>query len=367
MGISLGKVAAIAAGIGAVGVGGYLLFKDKGDKEAEQADGAAPDPNAIAGDPAAAGGALTGPTAGTPVDPTAGAGGQALGPGAGAGTGQGQAQGEQVGPYTVIPDPQTGMSLVLETATQQPVGVMDQQGNVTPVTVDAQGKLVPVQEQPTATATGVPGAASPQVPTGTTTSVPGSATASVSDAERSAVYQQVATELFANAGNPAVGAAASDPMTGAATLSPAPNAQAGSVGASGPTTPAAAGAVTTPSTGGTVPSGGAPSLNSVGSNLQSRQVGEFTLIDDGSGVTLVLETATQQPVGMLDAAGNLTPISVDANGNVQVTGQPTPLNMPGGGAPQATGGAMPQTTGGAMPQGTTPQMVGSSPVGAPIG
>jgi hypothetical protein len=254
MSLSLGKGLAIAAGLGAVGIGGMMLLKGGGgSKETEGADPAT-DPGA---------GGMTGPPTGTTMatDPMAGTAGSALagsggmtgmadptgsmgmgmdsgmgmGPATGTTAGSAQSspmgttaagQGQQVGPYTVVPDPQSGLQIVFETATQQPVGVVDEQGNVTPITVDANGNLALAQEQPTASALGRSPSMYPGV---SASSGQGGAVASASMAsmpttssQRSAVYDQIAYDLFANAANPAIGSAQSDPMSGAAYLTPAP-------------------------------------------------------------------------------------------------------------------------------------------------
>lgn len=262
MTMSLGKGLAIAAGLGAVGIGGMLMFKGNAKaKEAEPADtGATP-------------GATTGATPGMPGVPGASPavpGAQAT-PSAGS-----QLQGEQMGPYTVVKDA-SGMSVVFETATQQPVGVVDAQGNIQPITVDAQGNmaLAPQQAQPTTAS--VLGGPQIQAP------VPGAVAASPQ--VRSAAYDAIAADLFANAIDPSIGSAQSDSIAGAATLGARPQ----------------------PAT---------------------EQVGEFTLVADGSGSKLVVETATQQPVGLMDAAGNITPINVDANGTASLATAPTPVAQP---------------------------------------
>jgi hypothetical protein len=190
----------IAGGIGAAGIG-YLMFKG-GDKT-EGADPATKDPSgaAMPGDPAAAAGANplgTTPT-GTTMAPQASSGafptaGSAAPGTAGAATGGMLAGGEQVGPYTIVRDPASGIDLVFETATQQPVGVLDMQGNITPITVDANGN-VSLSQEPT---------------TGTSSSVP--------QKTSGGQYAQLAASLFANASNPAVGSASSDAMSGRGAL-----------------------------------------------------------------------------------------------------------------------------------------------------
>lgn len=245
MTMNLGKTLAIAAGIGAVGVGGYLLFKGKGGEEADATQ-----------DPAAAGGSLTGPPTGTTMAPGAGPTGPAgmvptagsgIGPGdmtatgttsAGQGMapGQGQLQGEQVGPYTVVPDPQSGLQIVFETATQQPVGVVDAQGNITPITIDANGNLQLAQDPSTASALGTPAGPATHPGVAATTGSP-VGDVGAGQADRGAVYQQIAMDLFANASDPMVGAASSDAMAGVANVAPDPGVQAGAVGASGPAVP----------------------------------------------------------------------------------------------------------------------------------
>jgi hypothetical protein len=332
MGMSLGRSLLIAGGIGALGVGGYMMLKGKDKDKAEEGEGAGQDPLGL--DPALTGpptgtttpGPGTDPMAGSTMSapmPGAGSGFPAPGmPGAGAGAGMGgQLQGEQVGPYTVVPDPQSGMQLVFETATQQPVGVLDPQGNMTPITVDAQGNVSLAQEPATSSALGQ--ATGPAPHPGTVGPGSGTTSAPVSDAQRGAVYEQIAGELFANAANPAIGSAQSAPMVGAANLTGTANL--------------------------------APVAGSGAGGISSRQVGEFTLLDDGSGITLVLETASQKPVGVMDAAGNVTPITVDAQGNVAIATPTTPA---------IAGAAVPAAPNAAMPGGAAAMTGTGAPIGA---
>ncbi len=319
----------IAGGLGLAAGAGFLLFKGKGDKKAEgEADPALKNPAA------AGAGAMT-PTAGT--DPNAlPATGTTMAPGAaapGAASG-GMAGGKQVGPYTVIPDPQSGQMVVFETATQQPVGILDAQGNLVPL--EAAG--------------GVPQGAG-LTPTGTTTS-------SVPQAQAGqAEFAAIAQDLFANAGNGAVGSASSDAMAGQTNLAPTTGLDAGAARS----TPAA---VSTPT-----------GLGAGTGGVRSEQVGNYTILDDGSGTKIVLDTASQQPVAMMDAAGTITPISVDAAGNVSVTGAPVGSAStgaaslaPGVGASgpvgmvDASAGASPFASAGTV----TPPTSVASPVGAGI-
>jgi hypothetical protein len=329
----------VAGGIGAAGIG-YLMFKG-GDKK-EGADPASKDPSsaALPGDPAAAAGANPlGTTAtGTTMAPQSSAGafptaGSAAPGTAGASTGGMLAGGEQVGPYTIMRDPESGIDLVFETATQQPVGVLDMQGNITPITVDANGN-VSLSQDPTTSAAlgqqgslGQTGSLTPQVSSGPVTGT----SSSMPQATSGGQYAQAAASLFANASNPAIGSASSDAMSGRSALTtPQAGSQAGAVSASG-----SSGQYTT------------------------SQVGNFTLIDDGSGTTIVLDTASQQPVGMMDAAGNITPISVDANGQVTVTG---PTTGAGSAAGAATGGF---STGGSASGGYSTGMASPSTITSP--
>ena len=359
MGISLGKGLLIAAGLGAVGVGGYMLLKNHNQPADGAADGSS-DPNAAGGDTS-----LTGPPTGTTMAPTTTMGGTGLGsdptgaansmPATGT-TSTAPAAGRQVGPYTVMDDPQTGMSLVIETATQQPVGVLDDQGNMIPVTVDANGQLQIVQDQTSAAALGQGTTASGTNMAPTAGANVGGASSSGYDAAtKQEAYAQIAADLFANAGNATAGSAASDAMTGATTVSGA-GTTTGGYGSTGASAPIGATAPTGP--GATVGGTGASALAS-SNGVQTRQVGEFTIVDDGSGVSVILDTASQQPVGMMDAAGNVTPISVDANGNIQVTG-PSSGSTSGAPAPAAAGGMSSSTNAiGAMPSGTAPSTAGS--------
>ncbi len=264
-----------------------MLFKGKGEKEGEDAVDPAADPTA---DPTATDAGVGGatPTAGT--DPTAGMTptGTTTAPGApGAGTGAGGLQGQQVGPYTVVPDPQSGQMVVFETATQQPVGILD-----------AQGTLVPLEE--IGRARQGAGLGTGEVPTGPTSSVPQAQ--AQAQAQAGAQYETIARDLFANAGNGGVGTATSDAMAGQTNLAPVTGFDAGATSAAG------LGAGT-----------GVPSSTD---QVRAQQLGNYTLIDDGSGIKVVLDTASQQPIAMMDAAGTITPLSVDAAGNVTVTGAP---------------------------------------------
>jgi hypothetical protein len=297
----------IAGGLGLAAGAGFLLFKGKGDKKAEgEADPALKDP-------AAAGAGGMTPTAGT--DPNAMAPtGTTTAPGAATG---GMAGGQQVGPYTVIPDPQSGQMVVFETATQQPVGILDAQGNLVPLEGSG-GALGPSAGTGVGTGAGtiVPEGAG-LTPTGTTSSVPQAASGQ-------AQFAAIAKDLFANAGNSGVGSASSDAMTGQASLAPATGLDAG--------------AAQSTTTGG----------------VRSEQVGNYTLLDDGSGTKVVLDTASQQPVAMMDAAGTITPISVDAAGNISVSG--APVGSASTGAASLTPGA-----GATGPVGMTDASAGASP------
>lgn len=324
----------IAGGLGLTAGAGFLLFKGNGDKKVE------------GGDPAGAGaGGLT-PTAGTPGaigpgSPGPSPSGTSMpglpGPGAGAGLGAGTAAGsgklvggQQVGPYTVIPDPQSGQMIVFETATEQPVGMLDAQGNFVPL--EGSGGALGPGAGPGGIGAGTGGigagtgglaageseaqhAAESGAPTGTSSSA---AQAAAGQKQ----FAAVARELFANAGNGGVGSASSDAMAGQSSLTPATGFDPG----------AAIGGVT------------------------REQVGNFTLIDDGSGTKVVLDTASQTPVAMMDAAGTVTPISVDAQGNVSVTG--APIGSAASGAASLSGG-----TGSTVPTGLPDASTGASPYG----
>jgi hypothetical protein len=52
-------------------------------------------------------------------------------------------------------------------------------------------------------------------------------------------------------------------------------------------------------------------------------------------VSLVLDTASQQPVGILDAQGNVTPVTVDANGQLQLASPAATSAAPAGVATNA--------------------------------
>lgn len=319
----------IAGGLGLAAGAGFLLFKGKGDKKAEGEVDPAPK------DPAAAGvGAVT-PTAGT--DPNAMTpAGTSMAPGAGApGTATGgMAGGQQVGPYTVIPDPRSGQMMVFETATQQPMGILDAQGNMIPLEAAAGAGV------------GAPGLGTTGIPHGTGLTPAGTTTSAVPQAQAGqAEFAAIARDLFANAGNGAVGSASSDAMAGRTNLAPAtgpgPGVGIGSV-------PAATGGV------------------------RSEQVGNHTIIDDGTGTKVVLDTASQQPVAMMDAAGTITPISVDAAGNVSVTGAPVGSAStgaaslaPGAGATGRIG--MVDASAGASPYASAGTVTAPTPVSSPVG
>jgi hypothetical protein len=344
----------VAGGIGALAVGGFMLFKGHGDKA-----GADPASKDLA--PAGGGGRdKAGPTAGTPTG-TMPEGNGSLIPGAGtvpgaagqAGAGGADAGGaQQVGPYTIIPDPASGAKVVFETATKQPVGVLDAQGNLLPVTVDAQGNI---SVDPNAAASSGAGITSPtpgvDPRAGSTTSSPmGPATgtttgigAPAGQAAESAQYRQIAESLFANAGDGSAGSAASSAMTGASTLgattptgttttsTTVPGAATSGYGAS------TAGYGASTSTGTTT---GASALSSIPG---AQQVGNYTVVPDPqSGANLVFDTASQQPVGVLDAQGNLVPIESLTGGATAgaATGASSLAPSPyGSTAPAATGSA----------------------------
>lgn len=334
----------IAGGLGLAAGAGFLLFKGKGDKKAE-GEG---DPALT--DPAAAGAGAMTPTAGTDpnaLTPT----GTTMAPGAGApgaATG-GMAGGQQVGPYTVIPDPQSGQMVVFETATQQPVGILDAQGNLVPL--EGSGGAL----GPSAPTDGIGTGGVPQgtglTPTGTSSSVPQAATGQ-------AQFASIAKDLFANAGNGGVGSASSDAMAGQASLAPATGLDAGAARSTtaGVGAPTSLGAGTTGTTGG----------------IRSEQVGNYTILDDGTGTKVVLDTASQQPVAMMDAAGTITPISVDAAGNVSVTGAPVGSAAtgaaslaPGAGATGPVG--MTDASAGASPYAAAGTVTSPTTVAAPVG
>ena len=334
----------IAGGLGLAGGAGFLLFKNMSKKPEEGA----------ATDPAAAGAGGMTPTAGTPgaagpgapgLTPTGTTTPGAPGAGLGAGTGSGKlAGGQQVGPYTVIPDPQSGQMMVFETATEQPVGILDAQGNLVPLEGSG-GALGPgagtgVPEGAGLTPTGGLGPVAPEgaglTPTGTTSSVPQAATGQ-------AQFKAIAQDLFANAGNSGVGSASSDAMAGQTNLAPTTGLDAGAArsATTGIGAPAALGA----GTGTGAATGG----------VTREQVGNFTLVDDGSGTKVVLDTASQTPVAMMDAAGTVTPISVDAQGNVSVTGAPLSSAQVGAAVSGGTG------AGTGAPAGMLDARAGSSP------
>ncbi len=158
----------IAGGVAAaLGLGGYVMLKGKDkpeDKPADKAEGAATDEATQApadqADPNAA--AAADPAAGEASTPQSAPG--ATPEGAAAETGQAR----EVGPYTVVAD-KAGNQIVFQTATKQPVGVLDEQGNIHPITVDANGKMSLAPE----------GAANPNAGTGP---APGADTGAVSNA-----------------------------------------------------------------------------------------------------------------------------------------------------------------------------------------
>jgi len=313
----------IAGGVGLAGGAAFLLFKGKGK---DGADPASKDPTGAAA-PGAATGAATGagapgPTAATPTTAAApGTAGAAVG-----GTGGLAGKGQQVGPYTVIDDG-TGTKIVFETATEQPVGILDAQGNMTPITVDAQGNVSIAEQAPAAgtaanaagTAAGLATGPGAGTATGTTA---GTEQAMLGPAE----FNVIAKDLFANASNGAVGAATSDSMAGVANIAPNANVQAGAVA---PTGQGAATTTTAPVATNGLTSTAAPAATA--GQVTTSQVGEFTVVDDGGGTKLILDTATQQPVGMMDPSGAVVPIGLDANGKIQVTGAPI-SGLPAGAA-----------------------------------
>jgi hypothetical protein len=244
----------------------------------------------------------------------------------------GQAQGQQVGAYTLIPDQASGMQIVVETATQNPVGVVDQQGKFTPATLDAQGNLVPTGDAGT---TGAATGALPQAGVGASS---GSATSGVQPDQ----YETLAQSLFANAGNASVGSAASDPLTGQAALGAT---SAGTTGLGGVSS-AATGAATAASAG--------------------QQVGPYTVIPGQDGQQLLLDTASQQPVGVLDAAGNITPVTMDASGQLVASGNTVPVSSLGAGSGLGAGlgATSAATTGVAAP---TAPIGDPSSIAAPFG
>lgn len=215
----------IAAGVGALGVGAYMLLENDDD----------------AGDPAAEP-AGAGPATGAPAGAPAGIGAPAAIGSPATATRPGGA--EQVGPYTLIPDPGgSATRLVVETATQQPVGFVDPQGNFSPL---------PAQD----------------ASSGTVPAAPAAVGAPAAQARVGASQEaQLAQALFATAGDGSVGSARSDAAAGSTALADVPIAAA------------------------------------------NQQVGAYTIIQDpASGAQVVFETATQQPVGVLDQQGNLLPI-----------------------------------------------------------
>lgn len=361
----------VAAGIGAVGIGGYMLFKG-GDKPRDGADPASKDvakPGEGAGAPGGApgeAGAL--PTAGTPGAgglPGAAAPGAGALPGAGAPGGAGQGGGDalppgaqQVGPYTVIPDPQSGTKIVFETATRQPVGVLDAQGNLQPVSVGADGKVSVGQPDPsTASVTSAPTSGpggfaptgpgtpmGPASPAGLTAPGTGQAQAGATQ------YAQVAEALFAKAGDGTVGSAASDAMSGAGGIVPAPTAtMATPTGGASPVAPqpVTTAAAATPAAG----TGGLPP--------GSQQVGPYTVVPDPqSGANIVFDTATRQPLGVLDQQGKIVPIEALTRGGVGAATAGPATSGIGGAAPGAPTSAVPTGVGAGAPAG-----IGGAPAG----
>jgi hypothetical protein len=323
----------IAGGLGLAAGAGFLLFKNMGKKPEE----GAVDP---AADPAAAGAGGMTPTAGTPgaggLTPTGTTTPGAPGAGAGAGTGGLPAGAQQVGPYTVIPDPQSGQMMVFETATQQPVGILDAQGNLVPLegSGGALGPGAGTGDIPTGTSAGT------VVPEGAGLTPPGMSTAGVPQAAAGQEqFAAIAKDLFANAGNAGAGSASSDAMAGQTNLAPATGLDAGAASSTttGVSAPAGLGAGTGTGVGTSTGVGASTGASTGASNVTREQVGAFTLVDDGSGTKLVLETASQKPVAMMDASGTVTPISVDAQGNIKVTG--APLSSAQVSAAIASGGA----------------------------
>jgi hypothetical protein len=298
------KNALIAGGIGALAIGGFMLFKGHGDDTKAEAP-------KETGKPKNDGGGGLNPT-GLPS-------GEQATP-----QGTGQVQGEQVGAYTLVPDAASGMTIVVETATQTPVAVQDQAGNLTPVTVDAQGNIVPVQDQSTAStlapqtggtiANEGPGLTPPQ---GTVANEGPGLTPSngATTADVQAGYAAIAASMFANAGNPAIGSASSSAMSGQAAL-----------GTGAPTLGAENGAAT-----------GSGAANTAASMPGAQQVGAYTVIPDAaSGLKLVIDTASQTPVGVMDAQGKVTPVSLDASGNLVPASSTTAPTAPS----SAAGGTM---------------------------
>ncbi|MCW2921247.1 MAG: hypothetical protein JWL76_1121 [Thermoleophilia bacterium] len=366
----------IAGGLGLAAGGGFLLFKHMGDTKAKEAA----DP-ALA-DPAAAGAGGMTPTAGTPgaggLAPTGpGAPGAGLGAGTGAGSGSGKlAGGQQVGPYTVIPDPQSGQMVVFETATEQPVGILDAQGNLVPIEGSG-GAQGPAAGLGAGTAGGIgtgglPSGANTAVPEGAGLTPTGSSSSVPQAQAGQAQFAAIAKDLFANAGNGGVGSASSDAMAGQTNLSPTTGLDAGATSSSSAGLGATTGLGAGTGTGGTATAGTGTSGAASG-GVTREQVGTFTLIDDGSGTKVVLDTASQTPVAMMDAAGTVTPISVDAQGNVSVTGAPVG-SAASGAASLGAGTAAPTgltdasaraSLGASTPSVTSPTTI-TSPVGAGV-
>lgn len=164
---------AIVGGATALGVGGFMLFKGNSNPKKEtnveppQTQNPAVEGNLYSQ-------TNTNGLAETSSSPSTTGGGQL-------------SQTQQIGPYTLLQDPTSGMQLVFETQTQQFQGIMDEQGNLVPATLNANGEIQLTQQASSAEALGQ------QV-----TSAP-SDHSSISDAQRGAVYEQIAYELFSNA------------------------------------------------------------------------------------------------------------------------------------------------------------------------
>lgn len=257
------KMLMLAGGAAASALGlGWMAMKGD-DKKGEGADPSSKDPT----------GAVPPGTAAAPgTDPSATGGAGTAAP----------LQGEQRGPFTIVDD--QGTRIVFETATQQPVGVMDEQGNVVPITIDAAGNVAPAGDPVVLNADGstTPVPAAPQAGmTAPTTQAAGGA----------AQYSQLAASLFSGVANPAVGTAASDPMAGAGQI----------------TDPAAAPAPMTPADAGSVapPMGAEAGVATTGGGTTSRQVGPYTVVTDATGMDVVFETATRMPIGVLNSNGQL--------------------------------------------------------------
>ncbi|MCW2926077.1 MAG: hypothetical protein JWM86_45 [Thermoleophilia bacterium] len=303
----------IAGGVGVAGAGLFFLNRDKKPEGGGAADASKDPAGAGAGKP----GGATAPGA---ANPAAGAGLPAAGlPGAGTGAGAGSATGglpgtnagagagagstaadgsQQVGPYTLIPDP-SGAQLVLETATQKPVGILDPQGNLTEITVDAQGNLVPV-------AGGLGTGTSPSAPAGIGAPQAGGipqASQGLGATPQggqwgSAQFAALSQQLFANAGNAGVGSASSDAMAGTSALSAT----------------SGAAPLTSNAIGANPQSAGLGSATGVkGASNAAPAASQLTVVQDpASGAQVVVDIATKQPVGVLDAQGQIVPIEAIA-------------------------------------------------------